>query len=63
VEPEDPAALGEAGLVEVFGLSYSASFASLPEQVVYCEHGNQFDPANAIADYANQILTYARGTG
>jgi UDP-2,3-diacylglucosamine pyrophosphatase LpxH len=49
--------LGEAGLVEVFGLSYSASFASLPEQVVYCEHGNQFDPANAIADYANPLDT------
>ena len=49
--------LGEAGLVDVFGLSYSASFASLPEQVVYCEHGNQFDPANAIADYANPLDT------
>jgi UDP-2,3-diacylglucosamine pyrophosphatase LpxH len=49
--------LGEAGLVEVFGLSYSASFASLPEQLVYCEHGNQFDPANAIADYANPLDT------
>jgi UDP-2,3-diacylglucosamine pyrophosphatase LpxH len=49
--------LGEAGLVDVFGLSYSASFASLPEQVVYCEHGNQFDPANAVADYANPLDT------
>ena len=49
--------LGEAGLVDVFGLSYSASFASLPEQVVYCEHGNQFDPANAIADYGNPLDT------
>ena len=37
--------LGEAGLVEVFGLSYSASFTSLPEQLVYCEHGNRFDLA------------------
>jgi hypothetical protein len=34
-----------------------ASFASLPEQVVYCEHGNQFDPANTIADYANPLDT------
>jgi UDP-2,3-diacylglucosamine pyrophosphatase LpxH len=49
--------LGEAGLVDVFGLSYSASFASLPEQIVYCEHGNQFDPANVIADYANPLDT------
>jgi Calcineurin-like phosphoesterase len=49
--------LSEAGLVDVFALSYSASFASLPEQVVYCEHGNQFDPANTIADYANPLDT------
>jgi UDP-2,3-diacylglucosamine pyrophosphatase LpxH len=49
--------LTEAGLVDVFGLSYSASFASLPTQVVYCEHGNQFDPANAVADYANPLDT------
>ena len=49
--------LNEAGLVDAFALSYSASFASLPEQVVYCEHGNQFDPANAIADYANPLDT------
>jgi UDP-2,3-diacylglucosamine pyrophosphatase LpxH len=49
--------LREAGLVDVFGLSYSASFASLPEQRIYCEHGNQFDPANAIVDYANPLDT------
>ena len=49
--------LSEAGLVDVFGLSYAASFASLPEQLVYCEHGNQFDPADAIADYANPLDT------
>jgi UDP-2,3-diacylglucosamine pyrophosphatase LpxH len=49
--------LSEAGLVDVFGLSYAASFASLPEQLVYCEHGNQFDPTNAIADYANPLDT------
>ena len=47
--------LGEAGLVDVFGLSYSASFASLPEQVVYCEHGNQFDPSKPSMDYANPL--------
>ena len=47
--------LGEAGLVDVFGLSYSASFASLPEQLVYCEHGNQFDPSNTLMDYANPL--------
>jgi hypothetical protein len=49
--------LSEAGLVDGFALSYLASFASQPEQLVYCEHGNQFDPANAIADYANPLDT------
>jgi UDP-2,3-diacylglucosamine pyrophosphatase LpxH len=49
--------LNEAGLVDVFGLSYSASFQSLPEQLVYCEHGNQFDPSNTIVDYANPLDT------
>jgi UDP-2,3-diacylglucosamine pyrophosphatase LpxH len=47
--------LSEAGLVDVFALSYSASFASQPEQLVYCEHGNQFDPSNTLVDYANPL--------
>jgi UDP-2,3-diacylglucosamine pyrophosphatase LpxH len=55
--PRVQRSLVEAGLVEVFGLSYQASFASQPEQVVYGEHGNQFDPSNAIADYANPLDT------
>jgi hypothetical protein len=42
--------LREAGLVDVFGLSYSASFASQPEQLVYCEHGNHLDPSNTLVD-------------
>jgi hypothetical protein len=49
--------LQEAGLVERFALSYAASFASLPDQLVYCEHGSQFDPASAITDYANPLDT------
>ena len=49
--------LQEAGLVDVVALSYAASFASLPDQLVYCEHGNQFDPASAISDYANPLDT------
>jgi hypothetical protein len=49
--------LQENGLVDMVALSYSASFASLPEQLVYCEHGNQFDPANTITDYANPLDT------
>jgi Calcineurin-like phosphoesterase len=49
--------LQEAGLVDVVGLSYAAAFASLPGQLIYCEHGNQLDPANTIADYANPLDT------
>jgi Calcineurin-like phosphoesterase len=49
--------LHEAGLVDAFALSYSACFRSLPGQLIYCEHGNQFDPANTLADYANPLDT------
>jgi UDP-2,3-diacylglucosamine pyrophosphatase LpxH len=55
--PQIQRSLRQAGLVDVFGLSYSASFASLPEQRIYCEHGNQFDLANTIVDYANPLDT------
>jgi Calcineurin-like phosphoesterase len=55
--PQIRRSLNEAGLVDVFGLSYTASFRSLPAQLVYCEHGNQFDPANTIVDYANPLDT------
>jgi UDP-2,3-diacylglucosamine pyrophosphatase LpxH len=55
--PRVQRSLIDAGLVEVFGLSYQASFASLPGQLIYGEHGNQFDPANAIVDYANPLDT------
>jgi UDP-2,3-diacylglucosamine pyrophosphatase LpxH len=53
--PRARQALVDAGLVEVFGLSYAASFASQPSEVVYCEHGNQFDPTNTLVDYANPL--------
>jgi UDP-2,3-diacylglucosamine pyrophosphatase LpxH len=49
--------LQEAGLVETFALSYSAAFVSLPDQLIYCEHGNQLDPTNTITDYANPLDT------
>jgi UDP-2,3-diacylglucosamine pyrophosphatase LpxH len=49
--------LRQQGLVDEFALSYSASFQSLPEQLIYCEHGNQFDPANTLVDYANPLDT------
>ena len=46
-----------AGPVETFALSYSAAFTSLPDQVVYGEHGNRLDPTNTITDYANPLDT------
>jgi UDP-2,3-diacylglucosamine pyrophosphatase LpxH len=49
--------LEEAGLVHEFALSYCASFESDPGRVVYCEHGNQFDPANTIRDYDDPLDT------
>jgi hypothetical protein len=30
---------------------------SLPDQLIYCEHGNQLDPTNTIADYLNPLDT------
>ena len=47
----------ETGLVDDFALSYAASFKSLPERLIYCEHGNQFDPSNTVVDYANPLDT------
>lgn len=45
------------GLVEEFALSYAARFESTPERIIYCEHGNAFDPANAITDYDDPLDT------
>jgi hypothetical protein len=53
--PQIQRSLRQAGLVDVFALSYVASFASQPERLVYCEHGNQFDPSNTLVDYANPL--------
>jgi UDP-2,3-diacylglucosamine pyrophosphatase LpxH len=53
--PEIQAELRRQGLVHEFALSYAAGFESDPGQIVYCEHGNQFDPANAKHDYADPL--------
>jgi UDP-2,3-diacylglucosamine pyrophosphatase LpxH len=55
--PRIQRSLHQAGLVDVFGLSYAAGFGSHPGQLVYCEHGNQFDPSNTLVDYANPLDT------
>jgi hypothetical protein len=49
--------LREKGLVDEFAFSYAARFESVPERIVYCEHGNQFDPANTIKDYEDPLDT------
>jgi UDP-2,3-diacylglucosamine pyrophosphatase LpxH len=50
--------LGKRGLVDEFALSYEASFEVGGERrIVYCEHGNQFDPANTIEDYGDPLDT------
>jgi Calcineurin-like phosphoesterase len=55
--PEIRSTLEERGLVHEFALSYPACFASEPDRIVYCEHGNQFDPANTFRDYADPLDT------
>jgi Calcineurin-like phosphoesterase len=51
------ATLDREGLVHRFALSYSACFESEPDRILYCEHGNQFDPANTFRDYADPLDT------
>jgi hypothetical protein len=49
--------LRERGLVDEFVLSYAARFELVSDRLVYCEHGNQFDPANIITDYDDPLDT------
>jgi UDP-2,3-diacylglucosamine pyrophosphatase LpxH len=55
--PEIQADLLREGLAHEFDLSYAAVFDANPELVVYCEHGNQFDPPNTIRDYTDGLDT------
>ena len=43
------------GPIHKFALAYAACFPAVPHRIIYCEHGNQCDPANAIADYADPL--------
>jgi len=49
--------LEREGLVHEFALSYAATFESAPGQVVYCEHGNEFDSANMKRNYDDPLDT------
>ena len=55
--PEIRRTLREEGLVDEFSLSYAASFGSAPNRLLYCEHGNQFDPSNTLTDYDDPLDT------
>jgi len=50
--------LREAGVVDEFAYSYLASMeVGGKRRVVYCEHGNQLDPANTVEDYSDRLDT------
>lgn len=56
--PEVQETLKERGLVDEFAFYYLASIeAGGGRRVVYCEHGNQFDPANTVRDYEDPLDT------
>ena len=50
--------LRERGLVDEFAYRYLASFGTGEgRRVLYCEHGNQLDPANTVEDYHDPLDT------
>lgn len=50
--------LREQSLVDEFAFSYLVSFDVGEERrIVYCEHGNQFDPENTVEDYGDSLDT------
>ena len=50
--------LRERGLVDEFAYYYLASVETGGERrVIYCEHGNQLDPANTVEDYHDSLDT------
>lgn len=55
--PEIRAELVNAGIVHEFALSYAAAYPSAPGRLIYCEHGNEFDPENTIRDYDDPLDT------
>ena len=56
--PEIQETLQEEGLVDEFPYHYCASIPVREgRRVIYCEHGNQLDAANVVADYHNPLDT------
>lgn len=56
--PGIQATLRGAGVVDEFAYNYLASVeVGGARRVVYCEHGNQLDPANTVEDYSDRLDT------
>jgi UDP-2,3-diacylglucosamine pyrophosphatase LpxH len=56
--PEIQETLKERELVDEFAYYYLASVETGEERrVIYCEHGNQLDPANTVEDYHDRLDT------
>ena len=56
--PEIQKTLREAGVVDEFAYSYLAEIeVGGKRRVVYCEHGNQFDPPNTVENYSDRLDT------
>jgi UDP-2,3-diacylglucosamine pyrophosphatase LpxH len=47
--------LQQAGLVHEFALAYAARYRSVPDRLIFCEHGNQLDRSNARANYDDPL--------
>jgi UDP-2,3-diacylglucosamine pyrophosphatase LpxH len=56
--PQIQETLRDEGLVDEFAYYYLASIEVGGERrIIYCEHGNQLDPANTVEDYSDQLDT------
>ena len=56
--PEIQETLREQGLVDEFPYYYAASMpVGDGQRTIYCEHGNQLDPANIVEDYHDRLDT------
>src|SRR5215216_6435278 len=56
--PEIQKTLRDLGLVDEFAYCYLASMEVGGERrIIYCEHGNQLDPANLVEDYHDRLDT------
>ncbi len=56
--PEIQKTLRDGGMVDEFAYYYLASIEVGEERrIIYCEHGNQLDPANTVEDYHDRLDT------